>query len=514
MNGAEILIKTAVASGIGVCLANPGTTEVTILNALDTEPKVRTILGLFEGVCSGAADGYGRLQGRPAMNLLHQGPGFANSIGNMHNGQRAGTPILNIIGDHFTWHRELNTQLHLNIEAMAATLGWYRRTKSVETLSGDISDAIAAAQRGQIASLIVPQDHQTGQWTGDIVSVPRFAPERVNQEAVDRAAKILRTHSPSLLMLGGMALKQKGLLAAARISAATGCALFTETFPLCWDRGAGLPLVERTLYRPGEQAMLAKYRCVVLAGLGEPLTYFGREGFESRILQEGQEKGLLVAPGQDIVDALERLAEALDAPDTSCIPAGLMTELDRPGLPEGRLTVEKASRTLAAIQPEGAIIVEEGITACSAYYPVSKNVAPHTVLTVAGGNIGWGIPCAIGAALACPDRPVINFEGDGSAMYTIQALWTQAREGLNITTLIFSNRLYNAVRLQFFRDGASSGPVAESVTELKNPTIDWVKLSQGLGVPAEAVTTSEELARALRIALTEPGPYLIEIVLD
>jgi acetolactate synthase-1/2/3 large subunit len=260
--------------------------------------------------------------------------------------------------------------------------------------------------------------------------------------------------------------------------------------------------------------MLAKYRCVVLAGLGEPLTYFGREGFESRILQEGQEKGLLVAPEQDVIDALERVAEALDAPDARHIPARLVSELDRPSLPEGRLTVEKASRTLAAIQPEGAIIVEEGITACSAYYPVSRTVEPHTVLTVAGANIGWGIPCAIGAALACADRPVISFEGDGSAMYTIQALWTQARESLNITTLIFSNRLYNAVRLQFVREGTSPGPAAESVTRLDRPPIGWVKLSQGLGVPAESVTTSEELARALRVALTEPGPHLIEIVLD
>jgi acetolactate synthase-1/2/3 large subunit len=259
--------------------------------------------------------------------------------------------------------------------------------------------------------------------------------------------------------------------------------------------------------------MIAKYQGVVLAGLDEPLTYFGRPGFDSRILKEEQKKSLLVAAGQDVVDALEKLADALGAPDRTHLPAGLMVAPDRPALPEGRLTVEKASRTLAAIQPEGAIIVEEGITSCSAYYPVSRGAPPHRVLTVAGGNIGWGMPCAIGAALACPERPVISFEGDGSAMYTIQALWTQAREGLNITTLIFSNRLYNAVRQQFVREGVSPGPAAKTATEFTRPPIGWVDLARGLGVPAESVTTSEGLARALRTALIEPGPHLIELVL-
>lgn len=514
MNGADLLIKTAVASGIEICFINPGTTEIAVLRALEAMPQVRSITGLFEGVCAAAADGYGRLAGKPAMTLVHQGPGFANCVANLHNAQRARTPLLNIIGDHLTWHRAVNPSLYLDIEALAATVGWYRRNGSVATLSHDVTDAIAAARRGQIASLIVPLDHQMAEFTGEITGVPRFVRDRVDQEAVERAAKLLLNYSPSMLMLGEEALSKNGLAIAARIKAATGCDLFTETFPSRWERGAGLPVAERTPYRPGEQAMLLKYQGVILAGMGEPLLFNGRQGLDSRILRNDQERVFLAAPGQDVVDAMERLADALGAPGSPHLPAGLIAEFQPPDLPEGILTVDKACQTLAALQPEGAIIVEEGLTACFAYYPVTKAVAPHTLLTTAGGNIGWGLPCAVGAALACPDRPVISFEGDGSAMYTVQALWTQAREALNITTLIFSNRVYNAVRLQYFRDGTVPGAVGDAATELKRPSIGWVKLSGGLGVPAVSVTTAEELARELQIALAEPGPHLIEMVLE
>jgi acetolactate synthase-1/2/3 large subunit len=377
-----------------------------------------------------------------------------------------------------------------------------------------VAEGVSAALHGQIASLIVPQDYQAAESKEEAACLTRFSPERVDQKAVDDASALLRRHPTSALMLGGKALNTRGLAAAARIKAATGCDLFTETFPTCWERGAGLPVVQRTPHLPG-QHNVGKYKGVVLAGMEEPVTFSGREGFDSRILNKEQEKASLAAPKQDVLEALERLAEVLGAPGSSHLPGGLIAQLQRPDLPGGTLTVEKACQTIAALQPEGAIIVDEGITSSRAYYPISPRVAPHTLLTSAGVTIGWGMACAAGAAMACPDRSVIDLQADGSAMFTVQALWTQSREALNITTLIFSNRRYNALYSQLVRDGVTApGPVTRSVMDLERPPIEWVKLSQALGVPAVSVNTVEELARELRIALAEPGPRLIEMLLQ
>ena len=519
MNGAELLVKSAVTSGIEVCFINPGTTEMLLVRALDKVPGIRAILGLFEGVCTSAADGYGRMTGKPAMTLFHQGPGLANGIANLHNAQQARTPLFNVVGDHATWHRAENPLFHLDIEALAAAVsGWHRTIGSVETVSHDVAEGITAALQGQIASLIVPQDYQVAEpKTGPrtVISGPaRFSLERIDQEAVERASALLRNHSTTALILGGKALSKRGLAAVARIEAATGCDLFTEIFPTCWERGAGLPVVQRTPHLPGRHNM-RKYRGVLLAGTEEPVTFSGWQGFDSRILGRDQEKVSLTGPREDVVEALERLADALGAPGSSRLPSGMVADLQRPDVPKGKLTVEKACQTLAALQPEGAIVVDEGITSSSAYYPMSPRVAPHTLLTAAGTTIGWGMPCAVGAAVASPDRPVIGLQADGSAMFTVQALWTQAREVLNVTTLIFSNRSYNALRNQLTREGVTSpGPAVRAVVELERPSIGWVKIAQGLGVPAVSITTAEELARELRIALAESGPHLIEMVLQ
>jgi acetolactate synthase-1/2/3 large subunit len=514
MNGAELLVKTAVASGVKVCFINPGTTEMLLVRALDTMPGIRAILGLFEGVCTGAADGYGRVLDKPAMTLFHQGPGLANGIANLHNAQQARTPVLNVVGDHATWHRAEKPSFHLDIEALATTVsGWYRKTGSPETVSRDVAEAVAAALRGQIATLTVPQDYQVAESNNNVANLARLSPETVDQRTIESTRLLLRNHSASALMLGGKALSRSGLAAAARIKAATGCDLFTDIFPTFWERGAGLPVVQRTAHLPGQQNML-KYQGVVLAGMEEPVTFSGWQGFDSRILKKEHEKISLAGPGQDVVEALERLSEALGAPGSSHLPAGLIAELQPPDMPEGRLTADMACRTVAALQPEGAIIVDEGITSTWGYYPMTPRVAAHTLLTAAGTTIGWGMPCAVGAAVASPDRPVINLEADGSAMFTVQALWTQAREALNVTTLIFANRKYNALHKQLARDGVTApGPATRRVVELDCPSINWVNVSRGLGVPAVSVDRAEDLARELRIALVEPGPHLIEMVL-
>jgi acetolactate synthase I/II/III large subunit len=516
MNGAELLVKAATASGIEVCFINPGTTEMLLVRALDTVAGIRTMLGLFEGVCTGAADGYGRVTGKPAMTLFHQGPGLANGIANLHNAQQAHTPIFNVIGDHATWHRAQNPAFHLDIEAVARPVsGWCRTIDSVENVSRDTAEAVTAALRGQIASLIAPQDYQADESRTDPLqpfSKPVISLEKVSEDKIDKASALLRDLTPSAIMLGGKALGKRSLAAVARIKATTGCDLFTEIFPVCWDRGAGLPLVQRTPHLPGHKET-HKYRGVLLAGMEEPVTFSGWKGFESRILKKEQERISLAEQGQDVVEALERLADALAVYGGSRLPAGLIAEFSPPDVPTGELTAEKACLTVAALQPEGAIIVDEGITSTRGYYALTPRVAPHSVLMPGGTTIGWGMPCATGAAVASPDRPVINLEADGSAMFTVQSLWTQAREGLNVTTLIFANRSYNALRGQLVRDGIVPGPIARSVIDLDRPSIDWTEVSRGLGVPAVSVNTAERLAREIGLALIEPGPHLIEMVL-
>ncbi|MDD5008881.1 MAG: acetolactate synthase large subunit [Syntrophorhabdaceae bacterium] len=516
MNGAEILLRTAVEGGVGICFANAGTTELPIVIALDSIPGIKAVLGVFEGVCTGAADGYGRMTGKPAMTLLHLGPGFANGIANLHNAKRAGTPLLNVIGEHATWHRAADPPLAMDIEALTgAVSGWQRTNASAGDISGDTADAIAAALAGQISSLIVPHNHQLSECPGTTIVKTQFSFAPVDSREIERVEQVLRSGKKTAIMLGKRALRRSGLLAAARIKAATGCDLFTETFPGYVERGAGLPRVAHLPYFPEEAtAMLSGYQAVVLAGAHDPVTFFGYEGVDSFIISRDQEKIEIGTGGQDIIDVLEYLA---DSPGTSkklTTNDDIFVPSKPPDIPAGELTGEKVSLVLAALQPEGAIIVDEGITTSFPYYNLSASAAPHTLLTITGGSIGYGMPCAIGAALACPDRPVINFQADGSALYTVQSLWTQARERLNVKTLLCSNRSYHILEMELARGGISSpGPNIRSLVGLDGPVIDWVKLAAGFGVPAASVRTAEDLARKLAAALAEPGPFLIEMIL-
>lgn len=513
MNGAALLAKTAGTAGINLCFFNPGTTEMALIAGLDAVPEIRVVLGLFEGVCSGAADGYGRMTGKPAMTLFHQGPGLANAVANFHNAQRARTPVVNIIGEQYTWHRAIDPSLYLDIDGLAATVsGWSATAGSAATLSRDMAHAVLEAQKGQVATLVVPHDFQSVECSDAVADVPPLSSVLADQKDVDRAAGILAGFHPAALLLGGAALGEAGLGAVARIKAATGCEVYTESFPARWERGAGFVIAEKAPHRAGEENGLRRCRAVVLAGAKEPLTFVGKSGCDSRVLSSEQEVFQLAPPGPDVVDALDRLADRVCSPGASAMPAGTLAELKRPELPTGELTAAKACQVLAALQPERAIIVEEGITSAPVYYPLSRKTAPHTLLTTAGGNIGWGMPCAIGAALACPDRPVIGLQGDGSSLYTVQALWTQARESLNITSLVFSNRVYRALHLAR-EEGGWKGPASGAAIELNRPPIGWVELARGFGVSGVSVTTTEALARELTVSFSEPGPRLIEMVL-
>jgi len=517
MNGAEVLLQTVAHAGIEVCFANAGTTEIHVVNALEKIPGIRSLLCLFEGGCSGAADGYARMKDKPAMTLLHLGPGFANGIANFHNARRAGSPIFNVVGDHATWHRPSDPLLNMDLESLVGTVsGWQRTNESADMISFNVAEGISAALSGRIASLILPSDHSWTELPPSRIHDSSFSFDPVDQASIDAAAQLLRMTSRKALFLGGRALRKAGLRAVARIAAATGCDLLTEVFPARMERGAGYPVIKKIPYFPEQvTAMLSGYEAFVFAGAREPVAFFGYEDMPSLLLTSGQRRVHIGTGHQDEAEALECLADALDAPVSPSPDAPFMASLRSPVLPGGALTTERVCMALAALQPENAIIVDESLTSGFAYYALAASVAPHTLLYLTGGAIGQGIPSATGAAVACPDRPVIDFQADGSALYTLQALWTQARENLNVTTLICSNRSYNIIRVELRRAGFSSaGPAAAPLTDLGHPDINWVQLSQGFGVPATSVFTVEELAAAFCRAINEPGPHLIEMVLQ
>jgi acetolactate synthase-1/2/3 large subunit len=515
MNGAEALLKTISAAGIDVCFANGGTTEMPMILAFESITGIKPMLGLFEGVCTGAADGYGRMKEKPALCLLHLGPGLANGVANLHNAKRARTPLLNLIGEHASWHREANAPLAMDIECLCKTFsGWQRTVRSVETIARDTADAIEAALRGQIASLIVPCDHQWKEYRGGIPSVKSVVCDPPDHRVIESAAKMLKSAEKCALIMNGRALRRRGLEAAARIRAAVGCDLFCINFPAYVDRGAGIVPVARVPYFPEPAAaVLAPYRAVVLAGTDQPVNFFGYEGQWSNPIASDVPKMRIESESQDAAEALEALADELGAPGKAAI-VQLVAGYKVPDVPSGTLTPETACTTLAALQPENAIIVDEGLTAALTYFPLGATLAPHSYFMLTGGAIGQGMPSATGAAVACPDRPVINLQADGSAMYTVQSLWTQAREGMHVTTLICSNRSYNIINAELHRAGVTNpGPRTLSFTDLGNPPIDWPSLSKGMGVPGVAVDTAEDLARELKKALRERGPHLIEMIL-
>ncbi|OPY10820.1 MAG: putative acetolactate synthase large subunit IlvX [Syntrophaceae bacterium PtaB.Bin038] len=515
MNGAEALLKTIETAGIDACFANAGTTEMPMILAFDSITGIRPMLGLFEGVCSGAADGYGRLKEKPALCLLHLGPGLANGIANLHNARRARTPLLNVIGEHASWHVDADAPLAMDIESLCKTFsGWQRTVRSVETIARDTADAIEASLRGQIASLIVPCDLQWKEYRGDIPAVKRPVPDPPDRRAIESAAAMLKSSDRTALVMNGRALRRRGLEAAGRIKAAAGCDLFCINFPAYVDRGAGIVPVARVPYFPEPAAaLLAPYRAVVLAGTDEPVNFFGYEGQRSNPIAPGVPKLRIDGEAQDAAETLEALADELGAPGGDALGT-IVAGFKVPDVPSGTLTPETACLTLAALQPEGAIIMDEGLTAGMPYFPLGATLAPHSYFMLTGGAIGQGMPSATGASVACPDRPVINLQADGSAMYTVQSLWTQAQGGMNVTTLICSNRSYNIINVELQRAGISSaGPRVRAFTDLGNPPIDWPSLSRGLGVPGVTVETAEDLARELRRALEEPGPHLIEMIL-
>jgi len=512
MNAAECLMQTAQDAGVEVCFANPGTTEMPLVAAMDRFRGMRAVLGLFEGVCTGAADGYGRMLDRPAMTLLHLGPGFANGIANLHNARRAHSPIVNLIGDQTTSHLAYDAPLTSDIESLARPVsGWVRSNTDPGSLAADFADAVGAATGppAQVATLIVPADCQWGP-AARPATVPQTAPSRCDNTRVDAAAALLREARNPALLVGGRALREKSLRAAARVAQATGARLLSETFPARLARGRGIPTTTRLPYFP-EQAheLLREHDALVLVGARDPVAFFGYPDTPSRLRPDDVPCAELCGEGEDSGEALARLVDALSAG-----PHADDTSVLLPAPPDGPIDPVSMGAILARKQPEGAVVVDEAATSGLAYSLAAEAALPHTALALTGGAIGQGLPVAVGAAIACPDRKVIALQADGSGLYTLQALWTQARESLDITTVVCANRRYRILQVELARAGvAEPGPKALGLTELTNPSIDWVALGSGLGVPSVSVSTNEAFARELSRGLAEAGPHLIEVLL-
>ena len=514
MNGAESLVRTLRACGVEVCFANPGTSEMHFVAALDRVEGMRPVLTLFEGVATGAADGYGRMAEKPAATLLHLGPGLANGLANLHNARRAATPIVNIVGDHATYHAQYDPPLASDVAAFARPVSaWLHSSSTAATVATDAACAVQAARQapGRIATLLVPADTAWLEAERPAAPLPFQPPAPVSEPAIDGAAQALREGRRAAILMRGAALKARGLHAAGRIAAKSGARLLCDTFAPRLARGAGLVALERIPYF-AEQIVefLQGFEQLILVGAKPPVSFFAYPGKPSWCVPEGCRILHLAHAHEDGTAALEAVADAIAAPKE---PAG-RAALQRPEIPTDRLNAYTAGQVIGHFLPEGAIVSDEAATSGLGVAMFTANAPPHDVLSLTGGSIGLGLPMATGAAIACPARKVICLQGDGGAMYTLQALWSQAREKLDVTTVIFANRSYYILNIELMRVGAGNpGPKALSMLDLHDPTLDWPSLARGMGVEASRAESIAEFASAFEDAMKTRGPRLIEVVL-
>ncbi|SHF93407.1 acetolactate synthase-1/2/3 large subunit [Kaistia soli DSM 19436] len=517
MNGADRLCDTLLASGIDVCFANPGTSEMHFVAALDRKPAMRCVLALFEGVATGAADGYGRMAGRPAATLLHTGPGLANGLANLHNARRARTPLVNIVGDHATYHLGFDAPLTSDIDSLARSMSSFvRRATGPDDVGPAAEATIAAAiERPGVATLILPSDAAWGSVTtdGDARPARIASPPRVEEARIAELASALAAAGGRAgLLLAGTAPRGTALEMAGRIAAKTGARLFEEVLNGRSERGVDRVPLERIPYPIAQAtAALADLTLLVLVGAREPVAFFAYPGKPSRLLPAGCDVATLVEADDDIPDALERLADRLGARQSS---PRRPDAVPMPAMPSGPLNEDAVSIIAAAVLPEQAIVVDEGLTSGRRFYALSAQGPQHDYMMCTGGAIGTGMPLSVGAAIACPDRKVVTLQADGSGMYTLQALWTAAREKLDVVVIVFANRAYAILRLEMGNVGVTGfGHNADRMLRLDEPALDWVSLAHGMGVEAARAETCERFADLYRSAVVRKGPFLIEAVI-
>lgn len=509
MKAAQSLLALAAREGVRACFANPGTSEMHLVAALNSAPDIRPVLCLFEGVATGAADGYGRMMQAPALTLLHLGPGLGNGLANLHNAYRARTPIVSLIGEHATFHRANNPPLASDIAALARPVSsWVQTVETTADLLRLTQDAFAAARRLGPAAIILPADIA---WSDDALALPSTATapdEELESSRIEEAAQLLG--SRTLLLLGGRFLSAEACSTAQRIGAKTGALVLIETFPARVRREGSASQLKRLPYL-GEMATaaLAHVDTVILAGAAEPVAFFALPGRPTKLAPDGARIFPLTSNGRGVERALKSLAALLKAGDVAVSPAAMPAPASG-----GAIDPTALAQCFAATLPANAIVCDESNTAGLFCYDVAAACPPHDWLTLTGGSIGQGLPLATGAAIACPERRVVALEADGSALYTIQALWTQAREGLSVTNVILNNGAYAILRLEMIRAGVNQlSEAANALFDLKRPAIDFCSIARGFGVPAERVETPAALTAALTRSYASPGPALIEVMI-
>lgn len=519
MNGAQSLIASLVKSGVEVCFSNPGTSEMHFVAALDSVHQMRGILCLFEGVASGAADGYARMANKPASTLFHLGPGMGNAIANLHNAQKAFTPLVNIVGEHATYHRQYDAPLTSNIEGYAAPFSkWLRVSESAANVGADSAAAIAAAQSDipGVATLLLPANTawDAGGRVAEKIAISGL--RTVPSDLIRDVARRLEKANRPVILVNGSAVREKGLEALVRIREKTGATIYLSTFYPRAERGVGRVEIPKLPYFP-DQIYEALEGCdeLILVGQDRPVTFFAYPGKRSDCTPEGVEAFKLTTPADDQIGALEALADEVGAPAISKLATDPRSKLIIPELATGELTPMTAARAIAALLPENAIIADESTTSGATSYMLTANAHQHDWLALTGGAIGIGIPMALGAAVACPDRKVVNLQSDGAGMYTIQGLWSIAREKCDVTTVIWNNRTYNILNLELHNVGAANdaGPMALSMFDLSNPDLDFCKLAEGMGIESMRATTTEEFNRQFAYCMANRGPHLIEAII-
>ncbi|MGA2987667.1 MAG: acetolactate synthase large subunit [Terriglobia bacterium] len=512
MLGAEVLLSTLVANGVRLCIANPGTSEMQFVAALDRVPGMRSVLCLFEGVCAGAADGYARMLRKPAATLLHLGPGLANGLSNFHNAQKAHSPVVSIVGEHATWHRRFNSPLANDVEGFARPVsGWVHMLEAADQMGEAASSAVSAAYGppGTVATLIVPADFSWSEAGQPGRVAPIREPARVPSERIKEIACLLRSGDAVGFFLAGTALLGRGLDAAGRLAASTGVRMVANRYAGRMERGRGRFPLERLAYFPEEaEKTLAGLKHLVLVETEAPVSFFGYPGRRSELAPEDCVLHVLAGREENGAEALGALAGEFGARPME--PAAFPDD----GTSKGPLTPESIGRLMATLLPENAIISEEAVSSVAVIERHVRHGAPHDWLPVAGGAIGQGLPVAVGAALACPDRKVVALEADGSSMYTPQSLWTMARERLDVTVVVLANRRYRILEIEMIRTGSGSiGPQADALMDLHRPELDWVLLANGMGVEATRAETAEDFRKEFAAAMRGRGPRLIEAVI-
>ena len=514
MTGAECLLRTLLKNGVNVCFMNPGTSEMQFVAALDRVSGIRPVLGLFEGVCSGAADGYARMTRKPAATLLHLGPGLGNGLANFHNARKARSPIVNIVGDHATAHQKYDAPLSADVGAFARTVSEYVfEVSSAQDIGLLTTQTVEAAMGppGQVATLIVPADFSWSE-AGETgaAATTRARPRPTDQQVRETANLLLKLGPAAGVLMGGETVVDAGLGAASLIASGSGARVFYDRNTSRAALGGGRFLPERVAYFPEKaEAQFAGLKHMVLIEAKEPVSFFAYPGRKSTLLPDDCEITVMAGVEGDGIYALAVLAESMPLRGGGDAFSGASFSIS-----DGPLTLESVGYTIVSSLPEDAIVIDEMVSSSESVVPLLGGANRHDFLPVTGGSIGQGLPVAVGAAVACPDRRVVALEADGSGMYTLQALWTMAREKLNITVVIFANRRYRILDVEMKRTNAGAlGPLANKMLDLGQPELDWVKLANGMGVEASRATTTREFADQFKAALQANGPRLVEAVL-